>query len=326
MAAAINNTDINTRIGWYSKSVTSETNLGGAEGFDELGKDDDDGSWSGAALKFPRIQGGDCCGIVVGVGENVDAGRIGDRVIVRNVLKSPLNYQHMNYWVFGSDCNGSFAQFTTAPASESDTVVCDWTDTELAAIPIAYSTAEAMLDRASVGAERVLVTGASGGVGTAAIQLAKRRGASVIAVASIEKADDLRAIGAEKVIDRNSDLVAELGEDSVDVVVDLVAGPKWPEFPKVLVRGGRYVTAGAIAGPIVDFDVRDLYLKDLTFFGVCYREDAIDESLVGYIERGEIRPVVARTYPLSDIKQAQEDFLAKKFVGKLVLIPPQPEN
>ena len=88
-AAGINNTDINTRIGWYAKSVTGETNAGGASGFDELG-DDETGSWSGIDLNFPLIQGGDCCGYVVGVGEKVDEARIGERVLVRNIIKSPL--------------------------------------------------------------------------------------------------------------------------------------------------------------------------------------------------------------------------------------------
>ena len=90
----------------------------------------------------------------------------------------------------------------------------------------------------------------------------------------------------------------------------------------MLRAGGRYVTSGAIAGPLVELDVRTLYLKDLTFYGCTYQDDAVFENLIAYIERGEIRPLVARTYPLQDIRQAQEDFLAKRFTGKLVLVPP----
>lgn len=321
-AAGINNTDINTRIGWYAKSVTGETNAGGTSGFDELG-DNELGSWGGAGINFPLIQGGDCCGYIAGVGKNVDASRIGDRVLVRNILKSPLNYAYMDYWVYGSECNGAFAQYTVAPSCETDAVVCNWSDAELGAIPITYSTAECMLDRAGVGAERVLITGASGGVGTAAIQLAKRRGAEIVGVSAKSKEKEVLEAGADKAIDRNSDLVEVLGEDSVDVVVDVVAGPMWPALPRILVRGGRYVAAGAVAGPIVEFDVRDLYLKDLSFFGCCYKEDAVSENLVRYIEANEFRPLVSRTYPLSEIVQAQQDFLSKQFIGKLVLIPPQ---
>ena len=90
----------------------------------------------------------------------------------------------------------------------------------------------------------------------------------------------------------------------------------------MLLRGGRYVTAGAIAGPLAQIDVRTLYLKDLTLFGCTFQEDEVFANLIRYIEAGEIRPVVARTYPLRDIALAQTDFLTKKHTGKLVLIPP----
>ncbi len=136
------------------------------------------------------------------------------------------------------------------------------------------------------------------------------------------KASDVKALGAGLVIDRGANMVAELGRDSIDLVVDLVAGPGWPQLLEVLRVGGRYVTSGAIAGPLVELDVRTLYLKDLTFFGCTYQDDEVFENLVGYIERGEIRPLVAKTYALKDIAEAQGDFLAKRFTGKLVLVPP----
>ena len=178
-----------------------------------------------------------------------------------------------------------------------------------------------MLHRARVGAERVLVTGASGGVGSAAVQLAKRRGAHVTAVASAAKLDEVRGFGADTVIDRNSDLVTAIGSNSIDVVIDLVAGASWPGLLDVLTRGGRYATAGAIAGPMVELDVRTLYLKDLTLMGCTFQEDVVFENLVGYIERGEIRPLVAKSFALADIARAQQVFLDKQFAGKLVLIP-----
>ncbi|MBO9434177.1 alcohol dehydrogenase family protein [Ruegeria sp. R13_0] len=320
-AAGVNNTDINTRIGWYSKAVTEDTNTGGASGFETV--DDDDASWSGTPLTFPRIQGADVCGYVAAVGEGVDPARIGERVIVRNMLRTYVDYRPYECWTIGSECDGGFAQFCIAPSQETHAVNCDWKDVELAAIPCAYSTAEGMLHRASVGAETVLVTGASGGVGSAAVQLAKRRGACVIALCSPAKAEAVRALGADRVLARNADLVAELGEGSIDVVVDLVAGPQWPSLLDVLRRGGRYATAGAIAGPICEIDVRTLYLKDLTLFGCTFQEDIVFENLVKYIEAGEIRPVVAKTYPLSEIATAQEEFLTKTHTGQLVLIPPQ---
>ncbi len=320
-AAGINNTDINTRIAWYSKAVTGSTNSGGKAGFQEA--EDVDGSWSGETLQFPRIQGADCCGHIVAVGDNVDSSRIGERVLVRNMLRSYVNYEPFKCWTFGSECDGGFAQYAKAPASETHKVECDWTDVELASIPCAYSTAEGMLHRADVIAEGVLITGASGGVGSAAVQLAKRRGAYVIAMCGKDKQQQVLDIGADQVVDRNADLVDELGKECVDVVIDLVAGPAWPSFLEILRRGGRYVTAGAIAGPIVEFDVRTLYLKDISLFGSTFQDDIIFENLIGYIERGEIKPLVAKSYPLEQIHQAQEDFLSKKHVGKLVLVPPQ---
>ena len=320
-ACAINNTDINTRTAWYSKAVTDATSAGGAVGL--AAADDADGSWSGTPLTFPRIQGADCCGHIVAVGDGVAEGRIGERVLVRNMLQSYVGFRPYECWTLGSECDGAFAEYTKAPASETYKVECGWSDAELASIPCAWSTAENMLHRANVGAERVLVTGASGGVGLAAVQLAKRRGADVTAVAGATKAARLQDLGADRVVDRNADLMAEIGKDSIDVVIDLVAGAGWPAFLDILVRGGRYATAGAIAGPMVTLDVRTLYLKDLTFFGCTFQDEIVFQNLIGYIERGEIEPVVERIYRLSEIAKAQEDFLAKQHIGKLVLIPPQ---
>ena len=319
-AAGINNTDINTRIGWYSKQVEGDTNSGGAGGFAQI--DSEDASWSGVPLAFPRIQGADCCGRIVAVGADVDASRIGERVVVRSIMRHYTGYRPFECWTFGSECDGAFAQYTKAPSAETHKVDCDWSDAELASIPCAYSTAENMLHRVGLGAERVLITGASGGVGSAAVQLAKRRGAQVTALASAAKLDDLKTLGADEVVDRNADLLAAVGSNEFDLVVDLVAGDGWPALLEVLKRGGRYITAGAIAGPMVELDVRTLYLKDLTLFGSTFQDDVVFDNLVGYIERSEIRPLVSATFPLSEITEAQAQFLAKKFVGKLVLIPP----
>ena len=318
-AAGINNTDVNTRIGWYSKKVTSQTNSGGKEGFETV--DDDDATWSGVPMMFPRIQGADCCGIIVKTGAKIDPSRIGERVLVKPIMRHYCDYRPYECWTFGSECDGAFAQYTKAPAAETYTVNSDWSDSQLASIPCAYSTAENMLHRAKVGSELVLITGASGGVGSAAVQLAKRRGAKVIAIASAAKHQDLITIGADLVVDRNADFIAEIGSNNIDVVIDLVAGNAWPSLLDVLKRGGRYVTAGAIGGPIVELDVRTLYLKDLTLIGCTFQDDEVFPNLISYIEQDEIKPVVAQTFPLTDIVAAQEVFLSKKFTGKLVLIP-----
>lgn len=320
-AAGINNTDINTRIGWYSKSVGQATGAGGAKGFESV--NDTDATWSGKAMEFPRIQGADCCGYISSVGRDVAPSRIGERVLVRNMLRSYVDYRPYECWTFGSECDGGFAQFAVAPARETHKVDCDWSDVELASIPCAYSTAENMLHRVGLGAETVLVTGASGGVGSAAVQLAKRRGATVIALCSSAKADEVRTLGADQIVDRSADLVAALGEGSVDVVVDLVGGEQWPAFLDILRRGGRYATAGAIAGPLAQIDLRTLYLKDLTLLGCTFQEDEVFANLISYIEAGEIQPHVAKVFPLREIGRAQEEFLRKTFMGKLVLTIPE---
>jgi NADPH:quinone reductase-like Zn-dependent oxidoreductase len=223
----------------------------------------------------------------------------------------------------GSDFDGAFAQFVNVPAAEVFPVNCDWTDAELGTIPCAYGTAENMLHRARVSrGEHVLVAGASGGVGSAAVQLAKRRGAGVTAIAGKAKWDQVRSIGADRVIDRDDDPIAALGEESVDLVVDNVAGAAFDRLLKVLRRGGRYVSSGAIGGPLVAFDTRTFYLKDLTLMGCTAWDEPVFPNLISYIERGELRPLLAQTFPLERIADAQRAFLEKRHVGKFVLIPP----
>jgi NADPH:quinone reductase-like Zn-dependent oxidoreductase len=320
-AAGINNTDINTRIGWYSKGVKTATEAENTDASET--RTEDDSSWSGTSLHFPRIQGADCCGRIVAVGANVNSKRIGERVLVRNMLRYYVDYRPYECWTFGSECDGAFAQYTKAPARETYKVNCDWTDVELGSIPCAYSTAENMLHRARVKAgERILITGASGGVGAAAIQLANRRGAHIIAVGGHNKADQMLALGASQVIPRGESLARHLEKGTVDVVLDLVAGPAFPELLDALRKGGRYAVAGAIAGPIVELDVRTLYLKDLSFFGCTFQEDKVFTNLITYIERGEIRPHIGKVFPLEQIVAAQEHFLSKTTCGKLVLSIP----
>ncbi|WP_347717592.1 alcohol dehydrogenase family protein [Sphingomonas sp.] len=315
-AAGVNNTDINTRIGWYSKAVAEATQVGGASGI--AGAEND--GWSGVAFHFPRIQGADACGRIVAVGEGVAASRIGSRVLVEPVFRAE-GAALASAIYFGSEIDGAFAEYAVAPSRHAHAVDCAWSDAELASIPCAYSAAENMLTRAGLAAgETVLVTGASGGVGSAAVQLAKRRGARVIGVARADKAAAVRAIGADRTIDRGADLLNELGRESVEVVIDVVGGSQFDELLQLLKRGGRYAVAGAIAGPIVSLDLRTLYLKDLRLLGCTVIEPTVFPNLVSYIERGEIRPLVAATYPLNEIVAAQQAFLEKAHIGKIVLL------
>jgi NADPH:quinone reductase-like Zn-dependent oxidoreductase len=320
LAAGVNNTEINTRMGWYSASVTTGTDdLDENEA--EKGRQKADGGWN-EATPFPFIQGTDCCGRVIAVGENADPTLLGKRALIRSCIRSEGWDSLENIWM-ASDFDGAFAQFVKISASEVFPVDCDWSDAELGTIPCAYGTAENMLHRAQVKAgEHVLVAGASGGVGSAVVQLAKRRGAIVTAIAGRDKFEQVKAIGADRVIARGDDVIAALGAKSCDVVVDNVAGSAFAQMIEVLKRGGRYASSGAIAGPIVSLDMRSFYLKDLTLYGSTGWDQPVFPNLVGYIERGEIKPLLAKTFPLEQIAAAQEAFSEKKHVGKFVLIPP----
>ena len=320
LAAGVNNTEINTRLGWYSSTITAGTDaLTDAE--KEKAKAKADGGWN-EATPFPFIQGTDCCGRVVAVAPGGDESTIGLRVLVRPCIRSSGWESLENIWM-ASDFDGAFAQFVKVRAGEVFPVDCDWSDAELGTIPCAYGTAENMLHRAKVSrGEHVVVAGASGGVGSAVVQLAKRRGAFVTAIAGKAKLGQVREIGADRVIARDDDIVACLGESSVEVVVDNVAGAGFAGMLKVLKRGGRYASSGAIGGPLVTLDMRDFYLKDLTMIGCTAWDEPVFPSLVSYIEDGEIRPLLAKTFPLEQIADAQRMFTEKKHVGKFVLIPP----
>ena len=329
-ACGMNNTDINTRTAWYSKTVREGTHAeGGAEGFGEI--TEEAGGW-GEGLRFPRIQGADVCGRAVAVGEAADGALVGKRVLVDTWLRDwddPMNKDKCGY--YGSEADGGFAQYTTAPARNVHAVDSELSDAELATFATSYITAENMLHRARTSeGDRVLVPGASGGVGSALIQLAKRRGALVVALSGEAKADQVRDAGADWVLPRApGDLGAALeqvtGRPQVDVVADVVGGDLWPQMIEVLRRGGRYTCAGAIAGPIVEFDLRTFYLNDLTFTGATIVPPGMFADLVGYIERGEIKPLLAGTWPLEQLREAQEAFLRKQHVGNYVVIPPDGE-
>lgn len=311
-AAGVNNTDINMRVGWYSKSV--------AQGAPETAPQDS--GWTGTSVAFPLIQGADACGRIVSTGADVAAARCGQRVLVDPVLRFRPTAHGPQTLYLGSDCDGAFADYVCVPAVNAHPIDSSLSDAELATFPCSYIAAENMLTRAGVrDGETVLVTGASGGVGSAAVQLAKRRGARIIAIAAASKAAQVSRLGASQVLPRNADLVAALGKESVDAVIDVVGGEQFPSLLEILRRGCRYAVAGAIAGPLVTLDLRTLYLKDLRLLGCTIAEPELFDALVRYVERQEIGPVLATTYKLRDIADAQRDFLAKRHIGKIVLIP-----
>jgi NADPH:quinone reductase-like Zn-dependent oxidoreductase len=315
LAAGVNNTDVNTRLGWYSSSVSSGTD-GASSGAEA------DGGWRGRT-PFPLIQGGDCCGVVDGAGPGVDEAVVGRRVLVRSCMRTS-GFGSMDTVWMGSDFDGAFAQYVKVPAAEVFPVECDWSDAQLGGIPVTFGTAENMLARSQIGqGDRLLVTGASGGVGSAVVQLARARGALVIAVCAPHKAEAVIALGADRVVGRGDDLVAALGVGSVDVVVDTVGGSGFGALLRILGRGGRLVTSGAIAGPVVDLDLRMLYLNDLSLIGATAWDEPVFARLIALIESGAIRPPALEAFPLADMARAQQRLLERSLVGRLVLIPPE---
>lgn len=320
LAAGVNNTEINTRLGWYSE--TTETGTAGAWSAQETeSSQKDDGGWN-LPTPFPFIQGTDCCGNVVKVNDHDHEALVGRRVLIRPCMRSAGFESLENIWM-ASDFDGAFAQYVKVPAEEVFPVECDWSSVELGAVPCTYGTSENMIHRAGLEqGQKVLITGASGGIGTASIQLAKRRGATVIAVSGQNKAHHVKALGADQVIHRGDSILNTIGKNAVDVVIDNVGGEDFPDLIEVLKRGGRYASSGAIAGPMVKFDLRSFYLKDLTLIGCTAWDAEVFPNIIGYIERGEIKPVIAKTYELRDIALAQIEFQKKNHVGKFVLIPP----
>ena len=329
-AAGMNNTDINTRTGWYNSRVSDgTTRVGGQQGFNirEAGM----GDWA-SDIRFPRIQGADCVGRIVDVGEGVDAIRIGERVVCAPYIYDLSDPEWLeNAGFLGAEYDGAFAQFTKIPARNAVTLADDlpYSDVQLATLPCSGGTAMNMMIMAGLKpGDIVLISGASGGVGTFLIQIAKHYGAEVVAICGAAKTDDVRALGADAAVDRAAsnhayEALACTEGRKFTLVADVVGGERFPEYLSLLKRGGRYVTAGAIAGPHVHLDLRTLYLKNLSFFGSTVYLQETFPRLIEILCQGGLIPAVAATRPLAEIRIAQEAFLDKNHVGSMVLIPPQ---
>lgn len=310
-AAGINNTDIWTREGAYGTPQDPEAVAG----------------WRGVRLAFPRIQGGEVAGRVVDVGPGGSAQRVGERVLVDPAEYDAAGDDANPVALLGSERDGGFAEFVAVDAARAHEVgASPLTDEQLACLPIAYATAFGMLERAGVAAgERVLVTGASGGVGMALVQLAAARGASVVAVTSAGKADAVREAGAGEVVTRSGEPAVDAARagagGSLDVVADVAGGELLAALLGVLGEGGRAVVAGAVAGAVVALDLRVLYLHQRRLIGSSMHTPAHFARLVDLVRAGAVSPRVAASYPLADVHDAQRRFAAKDYVGKLVLLP-----
>jgi NADPH:quinone reductase-like Zn-dependent oxidoreductase len=325
-ACGLNNTDINTRTGWYSSSVRDGVTTDGASGgFGAV----ESGGW-GAPLPFPLIQGADVCGYAVATGTAVQRDDLlGRRVLIDPwvLADDPDDLAGARY--FGSELNGGFAQYCVAPARNVHPINSGLSDAELATFACSSSTAENLMTSAHVErGQTVVITGASGGVGTAAIQLARARGASVIAIANASKTEELIKLGASAVVARDSNDLANAVRTAalgsrIDAIVDVVGGTMFEQLLPLLRPGGSYATSGAISGPIVELDLRLLIYGDLRFSGATVCPPGTFAKVVQQIESGALRPVLAAVYPLTDLVTAQKAFVAKQHVGNIVVEVPQ---
>jgi NADPH:quinone reductase-like Zn-dependent oxidoreductase len=312
-ACGMNNTDVWVRLGAYGTEQDPDAVS----------------SWRRGAptLTFPRIQGADTVGRIAAVGDGVPASRIGERIMLDFSIYNRDDDSLADIDYIGHGRDGGYAEYMTAPAENAHAVSTAMSDVELATFCCAYLTGEHMLDRAAVKAgERVLITGGSGGVGSGLIQLCRARGAIPYAIVGPGKERAVLDIGAEGAIVRGAgDLVAQVAEATggkpVDVVADVVAGPSFNDLLRILRPEGRYTTAGAIAGPVVQLDLRTVYLKHLQLHGSSQGTRGAFRRLLRYIEDGKIRALVGGVYKLSEFHRAQTDFMAKGFIGKLVVVP-----
>lgn len=325
-ATAKNNTDRKAREGLYptqDKDEVTSFAMGGE-----------------ATLTFPRIQGADIVGRVAAVGEGVSPARLGERGLLDFNLypdrRADLNLIP-DYYGHGAD--GGFADYVVVPAEQFYRMPNpELGDAELASMGMcSYQTGYHMLTVAGVGeGERVLVSGASGGVGTALIQLCRRLGAIPIAISQADKADALLALGAEAVIDRTEPetlverVLEATGGAPVDAVMDLVGGDMTHRFIDTMIQDmaarhspPRLSIAGASGGNLSEILWTRIYLYQVQIFGVSHgtREEA--DQLMAWIRDGSLKPVLHATFKLSELHAAERYFMQRGsgYLGKLVIVP-----
>ncbi len=320
-ACGLNNTDVNSRTAWYSKGVTGATT-----GRATTSAQSEDAAWGGTALKFPRIQGADVCGTVSFAGDRVPEHLLDKRVMIEPWIRDWRHPDDLNMCGYlGSESDGGFAEFVCVDYRQVHPVESDLSHVEIATFATSWLTAENMLDQAGVQTgDTVLITGASGGVGSALIQLANRRNATTIALATESKHAQLKPFCPDVLLGRapenlKSELKNAIGKETVTVIADVVGGDYWPDLIAVLARRGRYAVSGAIAGPVVPIDLRTLYLNDLRFFGCTVVPRGTFARLVQYIENAEISPIIGDVFPLEALQDAQQRLIDKQHVGNIVV-------
>ncbi|WP_203140945.1 alcohol dehydrogenase catalytic domain-containing protein [Marinobacter mangrovi] len=325
-ATAKNNTDRKAREGLYptrDKGDVTSFAMGGEP-----------------TLTFPRIQGADVVGRVVAVGEGVDESRLGERSLLDfNIYADDRRDINLTPDYYGHGADGGYAEYIAVPSDQFHHIPNpDLADAELASMGMcSYQTAYHMMTSARVKAgERVLVTGASGGVGTALIQLCRIVGAVPYALSQQSKADELKALGAEAVLDRSDmsqfeeQVKAVTGGAPLDAVMDLAGGEMTNHFIDAMIFDmnsrqdyPRLSIAGASADNVTEIMWTRIYLYQVQIFGVSHgtREEAA--QLMDWIRGGQLQPVLHAAFKLSDLHDAERYFVNRGsgYLGKIVIVP-----
>ncbi len=290
----------------------------------------------GLAIDLPHIGGADIAGVVAEVGPDVDDWAPGDRVIVNPGLSCGScewcdRGQHSmcrHYAILGEHRAGGFAELVVVPARNLYPLPADFAFERAAAVPLVFQTAwRALITRGALRAgETVLITGASGGVSTAAIQIARLAGAEVLAVTSEPHVERVRELGADHVIDRTREDFSRTawtitGKRGVDLVLDSVGKAMWEGCLRSLSRGGRLVTYGGTSDPVVPLDVRHVFWKQLHIIGSSMASRREFETVMDLVFAGRLVPVVDTVLPLDGARDAYELLAAAGQFGKIVLVP-----
>jgi alcohol dehydrogenase len=275
----------------------------------------------GRTLPLPHISGGDISGIVEQVGEGVINSKPGDRVLVDPSIPG--------HGALGEDLTGGLAEYVKVPAQNLIPLPDDISFEEAAALPIAYGTAWRMLiTRGKLQAnETILILGASGGVGNAAVLIAKLAGAKVIAAAgSDDKLEKLKELGADLVINYNTtDFAKEVwsytGKKGADVVVDYTGKATWPQSIKSTRVGGRILTCGATTGYEAVTDLRYVWVREITIIGSNGWEASDLITLLELVQNHKLKPIIDRVLPLEEIREAHRIIEEREFFGKIIIKP-----
>lgn len=286
---------------------------------------------------MPHIGGSDIAGLVMESAPDAEDWVPGTPVVINPILfcgrcEFCLQGEESlcrDFRILGEHTDGGFADEVVVPAYTLHQLPEDFPFELAAALPVSYQTAwRALIHRAELRpGEDVLVLGASGGTGMAAVQVARLTGARVFAVTSgEEEARRLRELGAHRVYDRSRvDFSREVWRDTdkrgVDLVVESVGEKVWHSCIRALRPGGRLVTFGATTGAQGVTDLRLLFWRQLRLIGSTMASRSEFREMLAVALRGELTPVIDRTYPLTEIRAAHERLEGGEQFGKIVILP-----